>query len=830
MPSKHIALSVCCFLASFPEIALAQDFTLLTSWPEANGEVQAIEVDEAAGVLYFSGNFTEVNGVSRGRMAAVDLSSGSLLAWAPMANGNVQDMLVVGDSIIITGGFTEIDGQPRSRLASIDAATGALRPWSPQLNANGFALHIHQGLVYVGGSFSLIDTQPRPLLAAFDPASGELTAFSPFGTGTGVIRAMVSNGPYLIIGGLFNTVGGASRNNSAELDVSTGLATAWEANTNNVVVGLHASPSSILLGGQFTTVDGIARIGMAEVSSADGTLTSWDPQLTAPGGGGRCFARAPGIDFVGGFFTHVGGQPNSHAAALDPSSAALLNSSISASTIVNALAVHAGRVFIGGSFTAVSPGGARFRFAAFSYCVPSSWHADSDEDGFGDPNTVVMACTAPIGFVADNTDCNDNEPLIFGPTTWYIDADGDGFGSPADSTVACEQPSGYAPLPDDCDDSDPNINDANAWYQDADGDGLGDPDVWVIACQGPAGWVEVDTDCDDSDPLVTGPLSWYLDIDGDGFGNPMISTLACTQPAGYASAPTDCDDSDFLLYPGAACDDGDPLTVNDVLLPYPDCSCAGQSLTVSAKLYLQGCYSVFSGLMNDHLREQGLIPLAEPYTGLGYVPAGALSPAGASIEASVLMPASIVLDDIVDWVILELRHPDDGAIRIATRYVLVQRDGDVVDLDGVSPVRFPVPMGNYRLAALHRNHKGVVTAAGAPLDGAFVDFTDPSTAVAFGTSARALLGPVSGLINGDVTFNDVVSYLGLANDRDPILLAIGGSVPTNVVSGIYATTDVNMDGTIKYIGEQNDRDPILAAIGGTVPTNVLSNAYLHSTP
>jgi len=830
MHYKQIARSVCCFLASFPVMVLAQEFTLLTNWPGANGEVNTIEVDDANGVLYFSGNFTEVNGFPRGRMAAVDLSTGSLLPWAPMANGNVQDILVAGDSIIVTGGFTEIDGQPRSRLASIDAATGALRPWSPQLNDNGFAVHIHQGLVYVGGSFSSIGAQPRSRLAAFDPASGVLTPFSPFGTGSGVIRAMVSNGPNLIIGGLFSTVGGASRNNAAELDVNTGLATSWEANTNNVVVGLHVSPSSILIGGQFTTVNGVARIGMAEVSSVDGTLTSWNPQLTAPGGGGRCFARAPGIDFIGGFFTHVGGQPNSHAAALNPSSGALLSSSISASTIVNALAVHAGRVFIGGSFTAVSPGGARSRFAAFSYCVPSPWHADSDEDGFGDPTSTVMACTAPIGFVADNTDCDDNDPLITGPLTWYVDADSDGFGSPADSTAACAQPPGYAPLPDDCDDSNPNINDANAWYQDADGDGLGDPDVWVIACQGPAGWVEVDTDCDDSDPLVTGPLSWYLDLDGDGFGNPAFSTLACTQPTGYASAPTDCDDTEFLIFPGAACDDGDPFTSNDVTQPYPDCSCAGQSLTVSAKLYLQGCYSVFSGLMNDHLRIQGLIPLTEPYSGLGYVPAGALSPVGATIDASVLLPASIVLDDIVDWVILELRHPDDGAIRIATRYALVQRDGDVVDLDGVSPVRFPVPLGIYRLAALHRNHKGVVTATGAPLDGAFVDFTNTSTAVAFGASARAPLGPVVGLINGDVTFNDMVSYTGTVNDRDPILLAIGGSTPTNTVIGLYSTADVNMDGEIKYIGTLNDRDPILIAIGGLVPNNTLPNTYLHTTP
>ena len=47
---------------------------------------------------------------------------------------------------------------------------------------------------------------------------------------------------------------------------------------------------------------------------------------------------------------------------------------------------------------------------------------------------------------------------------------------------------------------------------------------------------------------------------------------------------------------------------------------------------------------------------------------------------------------------------------------------------------------------------------------------------------------------------------------------MGGTVPTATVSG-YLSTDVNMDGTAKYTGTGNDRDPILINVGGTVPTN-----------
>lgn len=41
----------------------------------------------------------------------------------------------------------------------------------------------------------------------------------------------------------------------------------------------------------------------------------------------------------------------------------------------------------------------------------------------------------------------------------------------------------------------------------------------------------------------------------------------------------------------------------------------------------------------------------------------------------------------------------------------------------------------------------------------------------------------------------------------------------------YYTEDVNLDGVVKYIGAGNDRDPVLVTIGSTVPTAV-RNAQL----
>jgi len=32
-------------------------------------------------------------------------------------------------------------------------------------------------------------------------------------------------------------------------------------------------------------------------------------------------------------------------------------------------------------------------------------------------------------------------------------------------------------------------------------------------------------------------------------------------------------------------------------------------------------------------------------------------------------------------------------------------------------------------------------------------------------------------------------------------------------------SDVNLDGVVRYVGVNNDRDPILQNVGGTVPTS-----------
>ena len=236
-------------------------------------------------------------------------------------------------------------------------------------------------------------------------------------------------------------------------------------------------------------------------------------------------------------------------------------------------------------------------------------------------------------------------------------------------------------------------------------------------------------------------------------------------------------------------------------------------LRANISAFLQGPYDANSGLMNDGLRSGGYIPLTEPYTALGYtaMPAG-----GERIQASVLNATGN--NAIVDWVHVELLHYEE-LNTMATRNGLLQRDGDIVDLDGVSPLRFNAAPGNYFVSVQHRNHLHmmsllVVSLSASPTP---IDFTDGSTATG-GTDAQASISGTYAMWCGDVTGNGQVKYTGTGNDRDPVLVEVGGTVPTNTTTG-YKMADVTMDGTVKYTGTGNDRDPILVVVGGTVPTN-----------
>ena len=197
---------------------------------------------------------------------------------------------------------------------------------------------------------------------------------------------------------------------------------------------------------------------------------------------------------------------------------------------------------------------------------------------------------------------------------------------------------------------------------------------------------------------------------------------------------------------------------------------AQPGVRVNARVFLEGCYVVNGDLMQDSLRAQHLVPVIEPYGELGYVHVGD----GGTEHTSETVLGVTGPDAIVDWVVLELREPQANGFRVSTRSALLQRDGDVVDMDGTSGVSFNVPTGDYYFSVKHRNHLGVMTASAVNFgpDGTPLDFTQTATQV-WGTNARKEIGAKQVLWAGDANGNGQVKYTGSGNDRDPLLILIG---------------------------------------------------------
>jgi len=116
--------------------AIGVDTATVSSWnPDPDAPVRTLV--GSTGTLYVGGDFTGfggAGGVTRNYLAAIDLSDASIdTNWNPDANGPVRVLLksVNGDLLYVGGDFSMMGVTSRNRLAALDITSGSLDAWNP---------------------------------------------------------------------------------------------------------------------------------------------------------------------------------------------------------------------------------------------------------------------------------------------------------------------------------------------------------------------------------------------------------------------------------------------------------------------------------------------------------------------------------------------------------------------------------------------------------------------------------------------------------------------------------------------------------------------------
>lgn len=192
---------------------------------------------------------------------------------------------------------------------------------------------------------------------------------------------------------------------------------------------------------------------------------------------------------------------------------------------------------------------------------------------------------------------------------------------------------------------------------------------------------------------------------------------------------------------------------------------------VSPKVFLQGAAinpnTGEENLMRDNLRADGW--LASNAT---------TSPYADALVADASVFNTTGPDAIVDWVFVELRDENDSSIVLGSQSALLQRDGDIVGVDGSSPLVFSQLEGRSYVAVKHRNHLGLLSASPIALNDIKTDVdmaSDPNEVEGQNNAVVVLSNGKYSTYAGDFDGNEQVQNA----DASGIIQLIGGSGYSN---------------------------------------------------
>ncbi len=222
---------------SHSDVAAASAATF-TPHLRANGfKPVALGVHQAGDHIVVGGRFNSVENAqrtqsyARSTVFAFNRFTGAIAPFAPQVNGKIWAVLGNGDDVYIAGQFGQVNGVKRNRVAKLSLSTGQLdmsfNPKPAIAGPRATDLELHDGKLFVSGAFNR-------KLVALDPVTGALLPYVDipitdplrYTNRTEVFRFDISpDGSKLVGVGNFQTVDGQRRHRAFMLDLGADGAT-----------------------------------------------------------------------------------------------------------------------------------------------------------------------------------------------------------------------------------------------------------------------------------------------------------------------------------------------------------------------------------------------------------------------------------------------------------------------------------------------------------------------------------------------------------------------------------------------------------------------------
>ena len=289
----------------------------------ANSNVLAV-ASQADGKVLIGGAFSSVDGTNRTRIARLNANGNLDLTFNPGsgANGLVRAIVVqTNGQVVIAGDFTQVNGTNRSRVARLNANGSLDLSYAPVFPSPVLTLALDASeKVLAGGSFTTVNSTNRNFVARLNTNGTLDLTFSPSNGPNGPVNSVAVQGDgKILIGGAFSNVSGTNINNLARLTASGVVDLTFIPGTGPSgpvnAVAVHPG-GKIMIGGAFNTCNGVGRTNFARLKP-NGVLDT----IFNPGSGANAPVRALVIQpdtavVIGGDFTVVNTLPKDHLARI----------------------------------------------------------------------------------------------------------------------------------------------------------------------------------------------------------------------------------------------------------------------------------------------------------------------------------------------------------------------------------------------------------------------------------------------------------------------------------------------------------------------------------